>query len=58
MIFMALGFKYVTKDWLGPQTFCVAVIGVAVIISWMWMPESPVYLVRTRRYQRARDAMD
>jgi len=47
---MALGFKYVTKDWLGPQTVCVAVIGVAAIISWMWMPESPVYLVRTGRY--------
>ena len=50
MIFMALGFKYVTKDWLGPQTVCLAAIGVASVISWLWMPESPVYLVRTGRY--------
>jgi Na+/melibiose symporter-like transporter len=58
MICMALGFKYVTKDWLGPQTVCMAVIGVACVISWRWMPESPVYLVRTGRYEAAREAMD
>lgn len=57
MIFLTIYFRYISKNWLYFQIFCISLSSVAFLIA-LVCPESPKYLFSYKKYKESRVSLN